>query len=60
MAARLAQLALGVGVGELCQEEPSEQTGQYGHRQQEAGFAAHPVHAFERYPAGGTIISICG
>jgi hypothetical protein len=36
-----------VGVGEPGQEEPPEQTGQYAHRQQKAGLAAHPPRAVE-------------
>src|SRR5215472_7037659 len=43
--------ALCMGIGEARQEEPPEQTGQYAHWQEEAGFAAHPARPVERYPA---------
>ena len=40
-----------MGVGERGQEEPPEQAGKHPHRQEEAGLAAHPARAVERYPA---------
>ena len=40
-----------VGVGERRQEQPPEQAGKRRHRQEEAGLAAHPAPAVERYPA---------
>ena len=45
------QPARRVGVGERRQEEPPEQARQHPHRQQEAGPAAHPARAVERYAA---------
>jgi hypothetical protein len=49
--AKECQPARRVGVGERRQEEPPEQAGKHSHRQQEAGLAAHPARAVERYPA---------
>src|ERR1700730_5257758 len=49
--AKECQPACRVGVGERRQEEPPEQAGKHSHRQQEAGLAAHPARAVERYPA---------
>jgi CO/xanthine dehydrogenase Mo-binding subunit len=43
------ELTRRVGAGQPRQEEPPEQAGQHAHRQQETGFAAHPVRIIERY-----------
>ena len=44
--------AVGLMGGRECfEEQPPEQAGEHGHRQEEAGLAAYPARAVKRYPA---------